>query len=53
MISASASPKCAEAMPPPPGKRPGKRAMELIRFYLMGYVGFNEVMALPALEKTK
>ena len=34
------------------GKRPGKRAMELIRFYLMGHAGLDEVTALLALEKT-
>jgi hypothetical protein len=34
------------------GKRPGKRAMELIRFYLMGQAGLEEVVALLGLEKT-
>ena len=34
------------------GKRPGKRAMELIRFYLMGHAELGEVIALLALEKT-
>lgn len=33
------------------GKRPGKRAMELIRFYLMGYAQLDEVIALLAPEK--
>jgi hypothetical protein len=33
------------------GKRPGKRAMELIRFYLMGYAELEEIMALLGLEK--
>jgi hypothetical protein len=33
------------------GKRPGKRAMELIRFYLMGYAELDEIMALPGVEK--
>ena len=33
------------------GKRPGKRAMELIRLYLMGYAGLEEVLALLGLEK--
>ena len=33
------------------GKRPGKRAMELIRFYLMGYAELEEVIALLGLEK--
>ena len=30
------------------GKRPGKRAMELIRFYLLGYADLEEVIALLA-----
>jgi len=34
------------------GKRPGKRAMELIRFYLMGHAELDEVVALLGLEKT-
>ena len=33
------------------GKRPGKRAMELIRLYLMGYAELEEVLALLGLEK--
>ena len=33
------------------GKRPTKRAMELIRFYLMGYAELEEVMTLLGLEK--
>lgn len=34
------------------GKRPGKRAMELIRMYLMGYADLEEVIALLGVEKT-
>lgn len=34
------------------GKRPAKRAMELIRFYLMGYAELEEVVKLLGLEKT-
>jgi hypothetical protein len=34
------------------GKRPGKRAMELIRMYLMGYAELEEVIALLGVEKT-
>ena len=34
------------------GKRPGKRAMELIRMYLMGYANLNEMIALLGVEKT-
>jgi hypothetical protein len=34
------------------GKRPGKRAMELIRMYLMGYAELDEVIALLKVEKT-
>ena len=34
------------------GKRPGKRAMELIQMYLMGYAGLEEVVALLGLEKS-
>lgn len=30
------------------GKRPGKRAMELIRFYMMGHARLDEVLALLA-----
>ena len=33
------------------GKRPGKRAMELIRMYLMGYAELDEVIALLGLKK--
>jgi len=33
------------------GKRPGKRAMELIRMYLMGYAELEEVIALLGVEK--
>lgn len=35
------------------GKRPGKRAMELIRMYLMGYAQLEEVVALLGLEKNR
>ena len=34
------------------GKRPGKRAMELIRFYLMGYAELEEIVTLLSLEKS-
>ena len=34
------------------GKRPTKRAMELIRFYLMGHAELEEVMTLLGLEKS-
>lgn len=34
------------------GKRPTKRAMELIRFYLMGHTKLEEVMTLLGLEKS-
>ena len=34
------------------GKRPGKRAMELIRMYLMGYADLEETIALLGIEKT-
>lgn len=34
------------------GKRPGKRAMELIQMYLMGYADLEEVIALLGVEKT-
>jgi hypothetical protein len=32
------------------GKHPGKRAMELIRLYLMGYAELEEIMALLGVE---
>ena len=35
------------------GKRPTKRAMELIRFYFLGYIGDDELSKLLLLEKTK
>jgi len=35
------------------GKRPGKRAMELIRMYMMGYARLDEVIALLGLDKNK
>ena len=35
------------------GKRPGKRAMELIQFYMMGYAKLEEVITLLGIEKTK
>ena len=35
------------------GKRPTKRAMELIRFYLMDHVELEEVMSLLGKEKTR
>lgn len=34
------------------GKRPGKRAMELIQMYLMGYAELDEVVALLGIEKS-
>lgn len=34
------------------GKRPSKRAMELIRFYMMGYADLDEVIALLAPKKS-
>lgn len=34
------------------GKRPGKRAMELIQMYLMDYADLEEVIALLRVEKT-
>lgn len=34
------------------GKRPGKREMELIRMYLMGYAELDEVVALLGVKKT-
>ena len=33
------------------GRKPGKRAMELIQFYLMGYVGLEEIITLLGVEK--
>ena len=33
------------------GKRPNKRAMELLRLYMMGYAQLDEVIALLGLEK--
>jgi len=33
------------------GRRPGKRAMEMIRFYLLGYATLDELSAALALEK--
>ncbi len=33
------------------GKRPGKRAMELIQLYQFGYIGLEELMDLLGLEK--
>jgi hypothetical protein len=35
------------------GKRPGKRAMELIRLYMMGYAELDEVITLLGLQKIK
>ena len=35
------------------GKKPGKRQMELIRFYLLDYVGLEELTSLLGLGKTK
>ena len=34
------------------GKRPAKRAMELIRFYMMGQADLEEVIALLGLKKS-
>lgn len=34
------------------GKRPGKRAMEMLRFYMMGYADLDEVMAFLAPKKS-
>ena len=34
------------------GKRPTKRAMELIRFYMMGYATLEEMIALLGIEKS-
>lgn len=33
------------------GRRPGKRAMEMIRFYLLGYASLDELSGVLALEK--
>ena len=33
------------------GSRPGKRAMEMIRFYLLGYADLDELSAALGLEK--
>ena len=33
------------------GRRPGKRAMELIRFYLLGYASLDELTARLGLAK--
>jgi len=35
------------------GRRPDKRAMELIQFYVMGYAELDEVVHLLGIEKTK
>jgi len=35
------------------GRRPGKRAMEMIRFYLLGYASLDELSAALALEEKK
>jgi hypothetical protein len=35
------------------GRKPGKRAMELIRFHMMGYIGAEELVKLLKLQKTK
>ena len=35
------------------GKRPGKRAMEIIQLYMMGYAELEEVITLLAPKKTK
>jgi hypothetical protein len=34
------------------GKRPGKRAMEMIRFYMMGHAELEEILPLLGLEKS-
>ena len=34
------------------GKRPSKRAMELIRFYMMGQAGLEEIVTLLGLKKS-
>ena len=34
------------------GKRPSKRAMELIRFYMMGQAGLEEIVTLVGLKKS-
>jgi IS4 transposase len=33
------------------GRRPGKRAMEMIRFYLLGYATLDELSAALGLEE--
>ena len=35
------------------GRRPGKRAMEMIRFYLLGYATLDELSAALGLEKSR
>ena len=35
------------------GRRPGKRAMEMIRFYLLGYARLEELSAALALEEKR
>ena len=35
------------------GKKPTKRQMEMLRFYLMGYASLDELEAQLALGKTK
>jgi len=35
------------------GRRPGKRAMEMIRFYLVGYADLDEVCGALGIKKTK
>jgi hypothetical protein len=35
------------------GKRPGKRAMELIQLYMMGYAELDEIITLLGIVKTK
>ena len=35
------------------GRRPSKREMELIRFYMVGMMGPDELMALLALERDR
>jgi len=35
------------------GRRPGKRAMEMIRFYLLGYATLDELSAALALEEKR
>lgn len=34
------------------GKRPGKRAMEMLRFYMMGYADLDEIMAFLVPKKS-